>query len=41
MTGFHEPKKRTGTIKVDYMARVEGEGALFIKLKNDQVQDVD
>ena len=40
MTGFHEAKKKTGTIKVDYMARVEGEGALYIKLKNDQVQDV-
>ena len=40
MSGVHESKKKTGTIKVDYMARVEGEGALFIKLKNDQVQDV-
>ncbi len=40
MSGVHEPKKKSGTIKVDYMARVEGEGALFIKLKNDQVQDV-
>lgn len=28
------------TIKVDYMARVEGEGALLIKLKGDHVQDV-
>jgi len=35
-----EPRKKSGTIKVDYMARVEGEGALFVKLKNDQVQDV-
>ncbi|HLG98374.1 MAG TPA: Ni/Fe hydrogenase subunit alpha [Bryobacteraceae bacterium] len=34
------PRKKNGTIKVDYMARVEGEGALFVKLKNDQVQDV-
>lgn len=28
------------TIKVDYLARVEGEGALFVKLKGDRVQDV-
>ena len=35
-----EVRKKSGTIKVDYMARVEGEGALFVKLKNDQVQDV-
>lgn len=28
------------TIKVDYLARVEGEGALLIKLKGDQVVDV-
>jgi coenzyme F420-reducing hydrogenase alpha subunit len=28
------------TIKVDYLARVEGEGALYIKIKNDQVTDV-
>jgi coenzyme F420-reducing hydrogenase alpha subunit len=28
------------TIKVNYLARVEGEGALFIKLKNDEVADV-
>jgi len=40
MTSSGEPRKKSGTIKVDYMARVEGEGALFIKLKNDQVQDV-
>ena len=32
--------KKNRTIKVDYMARVEGEGALLIKLKADQVQDV-
>jgi coenzyme F420-reducing hydrogenase alpha subunit len=30
----------TRTIKVDYLARVEGEGALYIKIKNDQLQDV-
>lgn len=28
------------TIKVDYLARVEGEGALYIKLKGDEVADV-
>ena len=28
------------TIKVDYLARVEGEGALTIKLKGDRVEDV-
>jgi coenzyme F420-reducing hydrogenase alpha subunit len=28
------------TIRVDYLARVEGEGGLYIKLKGDQVQDV-
>lgn len=31
---------KTKTIKVDYLARVEGEGALLIKLKNEEVQDV-
>jgi coenzyme F420-reducing hydrogenase alpha subunit len=35
-----EPRKKSGTIKVDYMARVEGEGSLLIKLKNGLVQDV-
>ncbi|WP_371830645.1 Ni/Fe hydrogenase subunit alpha [Candidatus Entotheonella palauensis] len=28
------------TIKVDYLARVEGEGALYIKIKNGQITDV-
>ncbi len=28
------------TIKVDYLARVEGEGALYVKIKNDRVTDV-
>ena len=28
------------TIKVDYLARVEGEGSLFVKIKDDQVTDV-
>lgn len=31
---------RNRTIKVDYMARVEGEGALFVKMKGDRVEDV-
>jgi coenzyme F420-reducing hydrogenase alpha subunit len=31
---------RSRTIKVDYLARVEGEGALYVKIKNDQVTDV-
>lgn len=30
----------TRTIKVDYLARVEGEGALFVKVENDRVIDV-
>jgi coenzyme F420-reducing hydrogenase alpha subunit len=34
------PRKPTTSIKVDYIARVEGEGALHIKLKGDRVQDV-
>jgi sulfhydrogenase subunit alpha len=33
-------KQPTRTIKVDTLARVEGEGALYIRLKGDQVQDV-
>ncbi len=28
------------TIKVDYLARVEGEGAMYVKIRNNQVQDV-
>lgn len=31
---------KTQTIKVDYLARVEGEGALYIEIKNNQVKDV-
>jgi sulfhydrogenase subunit alpha len=30
----------TQTIKVDYLARVEGEGGLLIKVKDDKVTDV-
>jgi sulfhydrogenase subunit alpha len=33
-------KKKTKTIKVDYLARVEGEGGLHIKIKDDAVVDV-
>lgn len=33
-------KPQTKTIKVDTLARVEGEGALYVKLKGDRVQDV-
>jgi len=32
--------KKTKTIKVDYLARVEGEGALYIKIKDNAVVDV-
>lgn len=28
------------TIKVDYLARVEGEGALYVKIKNGEVSDI-
>ncbi|MFQ5583668.1 MAG: Ni/Fe hydrogenase subunit alpha, partial [Calditrichia bacterium] len=31
---------KSKTIKVNYLARVEGEGSLFVKIKNDQVTDV-
>src|SRR5262249_38600697 len=30
----------TRTIKVDYIARVEGEGALYVRIKNGQIADV-
>jgi len=33
-------KPVTKTIKVDYLARVEGEGALHVKIKDNQVEDV-
>ncbi len=39
MNGADKVKKST-TIKVDYMARVEGEASLYVKLKGDRVQDV-
>lgn len=31
---------RSRTIKVDYLARVEGEGSIFVKIKNGSVADV-
>ena len=31
---------KSSTIKVDYLARVEGEGALFVKIKGQQVAEV-
>ncbi|MDJ0774635.1 MAG: Ni/Fe hydrogenase subunit alpha [Mastigocoleus sp. MO_167.B18] len=30
----------TKTIKVNYLARVEGEGAMYVKIKNDKVKEV-
>lgn len=33
-------KTPTKTIKVDYLARVEGEGGLFVKIKDDKVNEV-
>ena len=33
-------KAPTKTIKVDYLARVEGEGGLFVKIKDNEVKDV-
>ncbi|MCC6221356.1 MAG: Ni/Fe hydrogenase subunit alpha [Deltaproteobacteria bacterium] len=35
-----EAKNQTKTIKVNYLARVEGEGGLFIKAQNGKVKDV-
>jgi sulfhydrogenase subunit alpha len=32
--------KGTRTIKVDYLARVEGEGSLYVKVKDNKVEDV-
>ena len=31
---------KSRTIKVDYLARVEGEGALYVKIKDDTVVDI-
>ena len=35
-----DTRKKNATIKVNYMARVEGEASLLVKLKGDRVQDV-
>lgn len=32
--------KKTRTIKVDYLARVEGEGAMYLKIKDNELEDV-
>ena len=32
--------KKTKTIKVDYLARVEGEGAMHVEIKDGKVEDV-
>lgn len=39
MTDEAQPRK-TKNIKVDYLARVEGEGAMYIRIKDGQVEDV-
>ena len=31
---------KSRTIKVDYLARVEGEGALYVKIKDNTVVDI-
>ena len=33
-------KSKTKTIHVEYLARVEGEGSLFLKIKDNKVQDI-
>ena len=33
-------ERRTRTIKADYLARVEGEGAMFVRIRNGQVDEV-
>ena len=35
-----KPETRTRVLKMDYLARVEGEGGLYVQLKGDQVTDV-
>ncbi len=35
-----KPIKKSKMIKVDYLARVEGEGALYVKIRGDKVEDV-
>ena len=36
----NDPPRKTRTIKVDYLARVEGEGALHLQMKDGAVDDV-
>jgi sulfhydrogenase subunit alpha len=38
--GMSDSKKVEKTIKVDYLARVEGEGALYVRISKNQVKDV-
>ncbi len=40
MVARNKKNNGTRTIKVDYLARVEGEGALHVKLKDNQLKDV-
>lgn len=40
MRVFSMSKSKTKIINVDYLARVEGEGSLYIKIKDKNVQDV-
>ena len=37
----HRPPVKTRKIKVDYLARVEGEGAMYVKIRGDKVEDVE
>ena len=37
---MNKPAAKARTIKVDALARVEGEGALHVRVKGDQVQDI-
>lgn len=39
-SGKRATKMKNKTIKVDYLARVEGEGSLFVKIKDDKVSEV-
>ncbi|MFO1290605.1 MAG: hypothetical protein U1E82_08310 [Nitrosomonas sp.] len=34
------PENKTRTIKVDYLARVEGEGALYLKIQEGKLEEV-
>src|SRR5215471_3436998 len=39
-SGARVSSMKTRTVKVDYLARVEGEGCLYIKIQGDRVLDV-